>query len=210
MNICFKNVVNTRAPWRLSPHLLLSEDFVNFVSQQIDFFVSLNKTPDTSASVLWETLKAYIRGEIISYIAYENKLRKDKLTGLTQRISQLDNMYATTPSPDIWKERLSLQAEFDVLMTHHTTNLLLRSRSKFYEHGDKASNLLAHQLRQMSTSRQILQIQTNSGRTTDSVEINKTFKEFYKSLYSSDQMSTDLDFLMNYIYPLSTSLQQRN
>ncbi|KAF3833273.1 hypothetical protein F7725_026938, partial [Dissostichus mawsoni] len=41
--------------------------------------------------------------------------------------------------------------------------LLLRSRSTYYEHGDKASRLLAHQLRRQAASRMILQIKDSSG-----------------------------------------------
>ena len=182
--------LGAHAPWRLNTCLLLNDNFVNFVSQQIDFFVSLNKTPEVSASVLWEALKAYIRGEIISYTGYEKKLRKEKLTKLTQRISELDRLYATHKTPELYKERLCLQAEFDVLTTQRTTELLLQTRSQFYEHGDKASKLLAHRLRQESSSHLIPQIHTNSHNTTEPMEINNAFKEFYMSLYSSEQDST--------------------
>lgn len=151
----------------------------------MDVFVSLNKTPDIFASVLWDTLKVYIRGETISYTGYEKKLREQKLFNLTQLISQLDNLYASFQSPDIFKERLSLQAELNVLMSHRTTELMLQSQSTFFEHSDKASKILAHQIRQPS-SHTIFEIQTNSGTTSDPLEINKTFGEFYCSLYSSD------------------------
>lgn len=65
-------------PWDLNTRLLFNEDFVKFVSNQIDFFLTTNRTPGISASLLWETLKAYIRGEIISYSSYENKQRGKK------------------------------------------------------------------------------------------------------------------------------------
>lgn len=158
--IFFNNSISSRPPWCLNTRLLSKEDFVSFISGQIDFFsLNTNKSPDISAGVLWETFKAYIGGEIISYSRHESKL-----SILAQRISQLDNLYASSQSPDTYKERLSLQVEFDILMTHHTTELLLRTRSQFYEHGDKASKLLGHQLRQRSTSRQIPQIRTNSDK----------------------------------------------
>lgn len=76
-------------------------------------------------------------------------------------------------------------------MTDHTTELLLQTRSRYYEHGDKASKLLAHQLRQASSSHQI---QTDSGVTTEPLEINKEFKELYMSLYSSDHGPTSPNF----------------
>ncbi len=68
--------------------------------------MSLNRAHDVSASLLWEMLKAYIRGEIISYTAHENKFRKENLTTLAQRISQLDNIYAASQWPDVYKEQL--------------------------------------------------------------------------------------------------------
>lgn len=46
-----------------------------FVSHQTDFLIAGNESPDVSASVLCETLKAYIRGQIISYAGYEKKYR---------------------------------------------------------------------------------------------------------------------------------------
>lgn len=82
------------------------------------FFLANNKTPDISASLLWETLKAYIPGEIISYMKYERKIRKENLSNLTSRISQLYALYAISPSPQLYKERLILQLKFDD-STHH-------------------------------------------------------------------------------------------
>lgn len=145
MSMWFKNFISGCTPWRLHTCLLSSDDFVKFVSRQIDFFVSLNKTPKVSASVLWEALKAFIRGEIISYAGYEKRLRKEKWIKLTQRIPELGRLYATHKTPELYEERLCLQAEFDSLTTQRTTELLLQTRSLYYEHGDKASTSLAHQ-----------------------------------------------------------------
>lgn len=51
---------------------------MEFIKRQIDFFFfGVNKTPDMFISALWEILKAYIGGEIIS--GYERKIKKDKM-----------------------------------------------------------------------------------------------------------------------------------
>lgn len=68
----------TCPPWRFNTRLLSNEDF-KFVSNQMKFFLITNRTPGISAYLLWGTLKANIRGEIISYSSYENKQRKTKL-----------------------------------------------------------------------------------------------------------------------------------
>lgn len=187
MDLCMKRRDSIRPPWRFRVDLLSDVDFVNFISREIDFFLVTNRTPGISPSLLWETLKAFLRGQIISYTAYSEKLRKEKLSTLTKQITQLDRAYAISPSSDIFKERLTLQAEFDVLSTAHVENLLLKSGHTFYEQGDKVGKLLAHQLRQSCAAHQILQIQTQSGVTTDLKQINEQFKQFYMSLYTSEQ-----------------------
>ena len=63
----------SRRSWRLDPLLLADSDFVEFVSEQIDFYLETNRTDDISASTLWEALKAYLRGQIISHNARTRK-----------------------------------------------------------------------------------------------------------------------------------------
>lgn len=88
-----------------------------------------------------------------------------------------------------------MQAEYDLIISQHTTELLLHSRSKFYKQGDKTSKLLEQRLHQISVSQLIPQIETGSGVTSDPLEINKTFQEFYKMLYSSDCSNAFVDML---------------
>ena len=107
VNIHFGGHAHSRTPWRFNTRLLSDDNFVGMISAQIDMFLSINKTPDISASLLWETLKAYIRGQIISYVNHENKQRREKVINLTRRIAQLDNLYSISPTPDVYKERLS-------------------------------------------------------------------------------------------------------
>lgn len=118
---------------------------------------------------------------------------REKLAKLSQRITLLDSLYAMSKRPETYKERMSLQAEYDLIMSQFTTQLLLRSRSRFFEQGDKTSKLLAHRLRQISDSQLISRIDTGTRITSDPAEINNTFMEFYKLLYSSDFPDTPPD-----------------
>lgn len=180
------------------------------VAGQIDFFKSTNRTPDISMSTFWETLKAYVRGEIISYTALMNKMKKDRLTVLTRSIAQLDDIYSVSPSPDIYNEHLTLQAEFDTIVTDQITELLFKSRSTYYEQGDKAGRLLAHKLRQSSSSHQISRIRTSAGAITlDPRGINDEFSRFYQSLYTSEYQpdTSDLD---NFFHSLDVPVVSRD
>lgn len=173
--------------WRFNSLLLADKEFCELISNSIDEFLSFNHNDSSSYSLLWETLKCYLRGQIISYSALSNKKINGKLNALTSVISNLDQKYALNPSPELLKQRLDLQAEFDLISTKEAERLLLCSRGSYYEHGDKASRLLAHQIRRQATSRLIPTIKnTYDTITADPLEINATFKSFYSLLYKSE------------------------
>ena len=61
-----------------------------------------------------------------------------------------------------------------------------------YEYGDKASRLLALQLKHQATSRHITQITRQPvGLTTCPVQINAGFKAYYSKLYTSEPPPID-------------------
>lgn len=138
--------------WRLNTLLLSDEKFIDFISTSIDNFLATNQDGVVTYSLLWETLKAYLQVQIISYSAHLNRVRNTKIRELTSHIFQIDQQLANSPPQDQFKKRLDLQAELDLLLTNDAEQLLLHSQSTYYEHGDKASRLLAHQLRRQAAS----------------------------------------------------------
>lgn len=177
----------TKRTWQLDTLLLADSDFVNFITEQIDFFLQVNRTDDSSASTLWETLKAYLKGQIISRSAHIRKMKYKNIEELSSEIKDLDGLISGSPTPDLIRRRVGLQTEIDLLTTTQAERFILTSRSRFYEEGDKPSKLLASQLRQKAVSRIISQIMLPDGSSTeDHQAINDCFKEFYSKLYSSD------------------------
>ncbi len=57
---------------------------------------------------------------------------------------------------------MGLKVQYDQLSIERTKQLLLWPKGNCYEHGGKASRLLAHQIKCQSASRQIPQIQNIS------------------------------------------------
>lgn len=78
-----------------------------------------DQQPQMSVSTLWESLKAYIRGKLFMWDMSDKLVHNHCLLRLA--CIPGDNIYATKVSPDIYKESLSLQAEFDILLVHHVT-----------------------------------------------------------------------------------------
>lgn len=65
--------------WKINVLLLSDSHFVQFISENISTFLEISSTEGISASLLWEMLKAYLRGEIISHFAYIKKVRNKSL-----------------------------------------------------------------------------------------------------------------------------------
>lgn len=150
---------------------------VEELKKQIDLYLSTNDTPEISRSTLWEALKAYMRGQIISWSSLINRQRRDKENKLTKEIAEIDKKYSVSPSPDLHKWKLYLQTELNLLYTTETTKLLTQVRHKHYEYGEKAGKILAHQIREQAATRLITERRTKSGQITiDPIQINNTFK----------------------------------
>ena len=146
------------------------------MSTQLKFFIETNATPDICHGTLWETLKAFLRGQIISFTSHSKRENISKLMELSDNIAQLDAQHATSPTPALQQKQIRLQTEFDLASTAKAEHLLLKARHTVYEFGDKAGRLLAHQARQSYVSRQITQMHTTSGSTvSDHKQINDVF-----------------------------------
>ncbi|XP_059844944.1 uncharacterized protein LOC132404647 [Hypanus sabinus] len=77
--------INTRS-WRLNATLLQDPEFITFMKQQIDIFFSTNYTEEIDRGILWDSFKAFIHGQIISYSAGKRKQRYLDIALLVDKI----------------------------------------------------------------------------------------------------------------------------
>ena len=75
-------------------------------------------------------------------------------------ILDADRQPDSSLNPDLTAKCLQLQTEFDLLSTSTAEHLLKRTKETYYEHGDRASRLLASQLRRQCAPHFISQIYT--------------------------------------------------
>lgn len=130
-------------------------------------------------------MKAYLHVQIISLSANLKKSRQSKTQDLSSNIKNVDQQIASSSSPDLLNRRVSLRTEFDLITPTDAEHLLLRTRSTYYEHGDKAGRLMNCVAKQQSHI--IPQIKDSSGVIyTDPIAINSVFSTFYSSLCQSD------------------------
>lgn len=194
LDVSFPGRSLSRSPWRFNSLLLSDTNFISTINSRIDLFISTNVSPDVSAGAIWESCKAYLRGEIISYSAYQKKIARERYVSLSNSIAELQSKCVDTPDADDYEELLTKKTEYDILASNETAESILKTRHNYYEFGDKPGKLLAHQIRQSSSSRHINQINTNTGTTIDPQSINNQFRDFYASLYSSECLNNETQY----------------
>lgn len=162
LDIKLSSHVKSPPRWRFSSLRLSDNNFCTFISISIDSFLEFNENDSTSHSSLWETLKANLRGHAISFTAKANKVHKAKMSEFMSKIILLDQHYSSDPSPELFKQWLDFQTEFDLISTRDAELLLLKSRSTYYEHKDKVECLLARQLKWCAASQMVPQIKDST------------------------------------------------
>lgn len=125
--------------------MLADNKFKDFVADQIRSYIKFNETPDVSRGILWEALKATVRGLVIFYISQVRRAERARLEEITDELGKIDEVYSASPSPTLYKKRLLLHSEHDQLLTHVIVRQLRQSRQHFFEQGNKAGRLLSQQ-----------------------------------------------------------------
>ena len=129
LSLALPDLPQIKKHWRFNSTLLSDSDFVKFMEEHISFFFQTNVSPDTPSLVVWDALKAYLRGQIISYtVNMKKKAHRERLE-LANQIKEIDKQYAQVKNPDLYKMRVELQTKFDLASTHPIERQLSRSKS---------------------------------------------------------------------------------
>lgn len=149
--------------WRFNPMLLADPAFNRYVSDQISLFLETNDNGEVNDSTLWETLKVYIRGQIISFEARHKKVRSGRLKEIEEEIKVADQIYKNSKLQSDYNNVLKLQYEYNSILGEQVSKMILKLKQKNFELGEKPHKLLARQLKGEQTKRSIYKIRSSSG-----------------------------------------------
>lgn len=109
--------------WRFNPQLLTDSVFCEYINTHIDVFLETNSKPETAPSLLWEMLKAYLSGCIISFQASKRKHSKEEQLKLEDQIHKLDAENAQHPSKDKFNLILTLKYQLNKILRKNQSRL---------------------------------------------------------------------------------------
>lgn len=182
----------TSKQWRLNASLLNDKEFTTFINTELHFYLNTNNLPGTSPLILWDCAKAYIRGRIISYTSAKKRNMNAKQRELEDKIGELEKKHKQTASSDVFKPLNDARRELNSLLSEKIEGNLRFTNQRYYEYGNRASKLLAFQLKKQQSSNIVQKIKSsNSGFHTKPDKIAECFAEFYNSLYKNSETCFD-------------------
>ncbi len=181
--------------WKFDNMLLNDDKFCEYLSKKFTLFLETNDKGDVSDSVLWETMKAVIRGDIIAYQSAKNRENRAKLSEIDTQTTNLESEYRSTSCETTLKKIVALRSEYNSIISKKVSRQLMYIRQRQFEIGDKPQKLLARQLKQSQATRAIHKIKLNNGKIiVNPKEINCCFADFFKEVYESIE-----EFFFNWI-----------
>ena len=177
----------TTRRWRFKNHMLKDPEFISYMTTNIEIFLEANSASSSHANIS-EALKAYMRGQILSYSAHKVKQNREKLAELERDIKRYEQDHIATKKEEDLNRLIKTRMQYNNLCASKEEAAMARTRYHYYEFGNKTSRLLAWQIKKEASDKFIHSILTDDGRLLDnSPSINAEFKQFYEDLYKTGQ-----------------------
>uniref|UniRef100_A0A3B5KZT9 exodeoxyribonuclease III n=1 Tax=Xiphophorus couchianus TaxID=32473 RepID=A0A3B5KZT9_9TELE len=138
MKLEFHHPVSSSPRWRFREYLLRHPEFVTFMNAKIDMYLEVNLNT-SSHSNIWEALKAYMKGHIISYVSHKNKQKREQLAQLEKDIRTLEIDHSKTKHPELLGVLKQKRISYDNLCTSKAEAAMARTKYHYYEFGNKTN-----------------------------------------------------------------------
>ena len=192
---------NLRRPglWKLNASFLTEINYVNQIKATIQETREEYREDDfVNPSLLWEIIKLKVREKTLTYSKNRKKQTRQRETDLKQGIAKLEEEldkrnHSDTQVSDLEEEINKQKLELEKIIEDRTKGAILRSKTKWYNEGEKNTkyflNLEKRHYKQ-STIGQI-KIGDNTFITSDGHILNEC-ASFYKNLYESKSTTGNL------------------
>ena len=172
--------------WKLNSGLLNDPCFKQDIRKEMSVFLEFNDNDEVSPLILWDTMKAVLRGKIIAIASHKKRQRKKALEELQQKLKNLESKHKTSSDGNTFQEIEKIRNEIRSLTTQDIKRNLMYLKQRHYESGPKSMKILAWKLKKKlaeNTVHKIRHPRTKEIKNKLS-EIHEAFEAFYKKLYT--------------------------
>ena len=189
MKVVFDTCSNIRGPgyWKFNTSLLEKEDFINEMKEHITNIEFTETENDPHEK--WEYVKSSIKTFCMNFSAKLNKTIKSKILDIENEISQMENVLHTDTNMN---RKRHLECELNRLIDNKAKGAQIRSRANWIEQGETNSSYFLRLELQRQTYNTIKSLKREDDSVvTGNDNIIGTMCDFYKTLYTSNNIDTD-------------------
>jgi hypothetical protein len=123
LRLIFNNKINNRKPtttWKQNNTLLNDTLVKEGIKKEIKNFLEFNLNEATTYPNLWDTMKAFLRGNLIALSAFKKKVETAHISSLTSHLKHLEQKEANSPTRSRRQEIIKLRGEINQVETRRT------------------------------------------------------------------------------------------
>ena len=179
--------------WKFNNSLVLDKDFVTAMKNKIpEFYQESEESGDDV--VRWEFLKYKMRQFSMTYSNEKAFERKSTRLTLEKKVNELEIRIRSNSDEALLDQYNKSKNELENLYNYITERIRLRSKVNWYEYGERSSKyFLSLEKRNKAKSHLRKVVKTNGQETSDPIEIIRSLKNFYSSLYTRRSNKTEDD-----------------
>uniref|UniRef100_A0A1A8MV57 Reverse transcriptase domain-containing protein n=1 Tax=Nothobranchius pienaari TaxID=704102 RepID=A0A1A8MV57_9TELE len=173
--------------WHLNVGILNSESIIKEIKREITECVMDNNDGEVNAIMVWDTVKAVMRGKLISRTAHLKKIKREKYDLLENQLKNLELKRQQNFNDTKLAEQIrETKDRINEVIQEELEKKLRFLKQTFYETGPKATRKLARRLRKQQVKHSVNKIRDplTDKPIHEEGKIHKVFEEFYKSLYT--------------------------
>ncbi|CAH2284808.1 endonuclease reverse transcriptase [Pelobates cultripes] len=174
-----------RSPWKLNNTLLHNDEYMKELADDLTLYFTQNDNGEMPPTTIWQAHKAVIRGLLIRKVAYIKKQAQITLKTWQRELYDLNRSNQLQPTAENRHLIMTISRLIHQQALEQTQTNMTRLKISHYIQGNKASKLLANQLKQKQANQKIAYILDNKGQKHATPrEISETFAKYYHTLYN--------------------------
>lgn len=176
---------NRKTLWKMNISILNKENIVQEIKKEIQDCIANNKDDQIEPIIMWDTIKAVMRGNLISRTSHINKIKRLTQVKLEEQLRKLEKKQHLDNSEAVIEDIKDISDKLSDLAKEDIEKKLRFTKQTFYESGPKATKILGRCLRSQQLRNSINKIRDSSTKELhyEPEKIQNTFQVYYKSLY---------------------------